>query len=157
MLQVSVSTIQRRRREFGLSDEFERYSDITDDELDQIHASVTGNSCEGPLSPLTWEGGDLLVHWEAVVNECLTSFWPCWHCFAVENDNPSQKIFWSNLYQPLAYRLWARTNTIQIDHSCLYWWQDQIDGFCFLLQQQGRYSPLFVPKWSGKVRTTVTC
>ena len=51
MLQVSVSTIQRRRREFGLSDEFERYSDITDDELDQIYASVTGNSREGPLTP----------------------------------------------------------------------------------------------------------
>ena len=51
MLQVSVSTIQRRCREFGLSDEFERYSDITDDELDQIYASVTGNSCEGPLTP----------------------------------------------------------------------------------------------------------
>ena len=51
MLQVSVSTIQRRRREFGLSDEFERYSDITDDELDQIHASVTGNPREGPLTP----------------------------------------------------------------------------------------------------------
>lgn len=28
MLQVSVSTIQRRRREFGLSDEFELYSDM---------------------------------------------------------------------------------------------------------------------------------
>ena len=52
MLEVSVSTIQRRRREFGLSDEFDRYSDITDDELDQIHASVTGNSREGPLTPI---------------------------------------------------------------------------------------------------------
>ena len=51
MLEVSVSTIQRRRREFGLSDEFDRYSDIIDDELDQIHASVAGNSCEGPLTP----------------------------------------------------------------------------------------------------------
>ena len=51
MLQVSVSTIQQRCREFGLSDEFERYSDITDDELDQIHASVTGNLREGPLTP----------------------------------------------------------------------------------------------------------
>lgn len=39
MPQVSVSTIQRRRREFGLSDEFERYSDITDDEIDQIYAT----------------------------------------------------------------------------------------------------------------------
>ena len=51
ILQVSVSTIQRRRREFGLVDEFERYSDIRDDELDQIHASVTGNSQEGPITP----------------------------------------------------------------------------------------------------------
>ncbi|PFX31687.1 hypothetical protein AWC38_SpisGene3438 [Stylophora pistillata] len=39
MLQVSVSAIRRRRREFGLSDEFERYSDITDDEIDQIYAT----------------------------------------------------------------------------------------------------------------------
>ena len=51
MLQVSVSTIQRRRREFGLSDEFELNSDITDDELDQIYASETGNSHERPLTP----------------------------------------------------------------------------------------------------------
>lgn len=51
MLQVSVSTLQRRRKEFELSDEFERYSDITDDELDEIHASITGNSSEGPLTP----------------------------------------------------------------------------------------------------------
>ena len=52
MLEVSVSTIQRRRREFGLSDEFDRHSDITDDEFDQIHTSVTGNSREGPLTPI---------------------------------------------------------------------------------------------------------
>lgn len=51
MPQVSVSTIQRRRREFGLSDEFERYSDITDYETGQIYASVRGNSREGPLTP----------------------------------------------------------------------------------------------------------
>ena len=51
MLQVSVSTIQRRRKEFGLNDEFERYSDITDDELDQIYESITGNLSEGPLTP----------------------------------------------------------------------------------------------------------
>ena len=51
MLEVSVSTIQQRRREFGLSNEFDRYSDITNDELDQIHASVTGTSREGPLTP----------------------------------------------------------------------------------------------------------
>ncbi|KAK2566945.1 hypothetical protein P5673_008707 [Acropora cervicornis] len=51
MLQVSVSTIQRRRKEFGLDDKFESYSDITDDELDEIYASITGNSSEGPLTP----------------------------------------------------------------------------------------------------------
>ena len=46
-----MSTILRRRTEFGLSDEFERYSDLADDELDQIYASVTGNPREGPLTP----------------------------------------------------------------------------------------------------------
>ena len=51
MLQVSVSTIQRRRNEFGLDDKFESYSDITDDELDEIYFSITGNSSEGPLTP----------------------------------------------------------------------------------------------------------
>ena len=42
MLQVSVSTIQRRRNEFGLDDKFESYSDTTDDELDEIYLSITG-------------------------------------------------------------------------------------------------------------------
>ena len=51
MLQVSVSTIQRRRKEFRLDDKFESYSDITDDEPDEIYASITGNSNEGPLQP----------------------------------------------------------------------------------------------------------
>ena len=40
-----------RRVFLGPRDEFERNSDITDDELDQIYASVTGNSREGPLTP----------------------------------------------------------------------------------------------------------
>ena len=34
-----------------MSDKFEQDSDVTDDELDQIYASVTGNSCESPLTP----------------------------------------------------------------------------------------------------------
>ena len=51
MLQVSVSSIQRRRKEFGLDDKFESYSDVTDDELDEIYASITGNSSERPLTP----------------------------------------------------------------------------------------------------------
>ena len=94
MLQVSVSTIQRRRREFGLSDEFELYSDITDDELDQIYASETGNSHEGPLTPnmgrrkfigALRSRGIRIQRWR--VSECL---------HRVENDNTSQKIFCSN-------------------------------------------------------------
>ena len=58
MLEVSVSTIQRRRREFGLSDEFDRYSDIIDDELDQCSRQLMRR----PSHPLLWEG-------EAVVYE----------------------------------------------------------------------------------------
>ena len=51
MLHVSASTLQGRRKEFGLSDNFESYSDITDDELDEIYVGITGNSSKGPLSP----------------------------------------------------------------------------------------------------------
>lgn len=51
MLQVSISTIQRRHREFGLGDVFEGFSNITDDELDQIYLSITGNASEGPVTP----------------------------------------------------------------------------------------------------------
>ena len=71
MLEVRVSTIQRRCREFGLSDEFDRYSDITDDELDQIHASVTGNSREGQLTPNVGRRscGLRIQRWR--VSECL--------------------------------------------------------------------------------------
>ena len=52
MLQVSVSTIQRRRWEFRLSDEFERYSDITDGELDQIYAVITVTHRKAPSPPI---------------------------------------------------------------------------------------------------------
>ena len=51
MLHVSASKLQRRRKEFGLSDNFESYSDITDDELDEIYAGITVNSSESPLTP----------------------------------------------------------------------------------------------------------
>ena len=44
MLGVSVSTIQRRRREFQLPDEVERFTVISDDELDRIHQEVAGNA-----------------------------------------------------------------------------------------------------------------
>ncbi|PFX34646.1 Nuclear migration protein nudC [Stylophora pistillata] len=51
ILQVTISTLQRRRREFGLSDELEKFSDISDDELDRIYATVSGNFQSGPLTP----------------------------------------------------------------------------------------------------------
>jgi len=51
ILQVSVSTLQRRRKEFGLSDS--AYSDISDDELDEIYRSITGSPTTGLLTPNT--------------------------------------------------------------------------------------------------------
>lgn len=41
LLQVSVSTLQRRRREFGLSDDLEQYSSMSDDDLDSIYKELT--------------------------------------------------------------------------------------------------------------------
>ena len=49
VLQVSVSTLHRRREEFGLRDS--SFSDISDDELDEIYRSVTGDSSTGLLTP----------------------------------------------------------------------------------------------------------
>ena len=42
ILQVSVSTLHPRREEFGLRDS--SFSDISDDELDQVYRSITGDS-----------------------------------------------------------------------------------------------------------------
>eukprot|EP00112_Aurelia_sp_Birch-Aquarium-sp1_P010537 Seg2246.4 transcript_id=Seg2246.4/GoldUCD/mRNA.D3Y31 product="hypothetical protein" protein_id=Seg2246.4/GoldUCD/D3Y31 len=50
LLGVSISTLQRRRREFGLSDRFEHYSEISDDQLDEIYRGITGNE-GGPVTP----------------------------------------------------------------------------------------------------------
>ena len=50
ILQVSISTLQRRRKEFRLSDELEQYSDISNDELDKIHAAVSGSFQYGILT-----------------------------------------------------------------------------------------------------------
>ena len=49
ILQVSVSTLHRRREEFGLRDS--SFSDISDDELDEIYRSITGDSSTGLLTP----------------------------------------------------------------------------------------------------------
>ena len=51
ILRVSISTLQRRRREFGLGDKFETYSEISDDELDEIYRNITGSSSSGPITP----------------------------------------------------------------------------------------------------------
>ena len=37
LLHVGISTIQRRRQEFGLVPEFEKFSSISDNELDNIY------------------------------------------------------------------------------------------------------------------------
>ena len=51
ILNVSLSTIQRRRAEFGLSERFEKYSSVTNDELDVIYRSTTSSASSGPLTP----------------------------------------------------------------------------------------------------------
>jgi hypothetical protein len=51
ILQVSISTIRRRRIEFGLSETFEKYSSVTDNELDIIYTSITSSASSGPLTP----------------------------------------------------------------------------------------------------------
>ena len=51
LLGVSTSTLQRRRREFGMAARFEEYSELTDDELDDIYKQVTTTTDGGPLTP----------------------------------------------------------------------------------------------------------
>ena len=51
LLGVSISTLQRRRKQYGLSKRFESFSDITDDELDNIYREVA-ISGEGPTPNL---------------------------------------------------------------------------------------------------------
>ena len=41
LLHVSVSTLQRRRRALGISENFEHYSDISDHELDKIYKEIS--------------------------------------------------------------------------------------------------------------------
>ena len=49
ILQVSISTLQRRCKEFGLSDS--AYSEISDDELDEMYRGITGSPTTGILTP----------------------------------------------------------------------------------------------------------
>lgn len=41
LLNISLSTLQRRRKIFQLDDKFEKYSDISDEQLDLIHEELT--------------------------------------------------------------------------------------------------------------------
>ena len=50
LLGVSISTIQRQQREFGLSENFETFSDISDDELDSIYRDIS-QSDNWPMTP----------------------------------------------------------------------------------------------------------
>lgn len=54
LLQVSVSTLQRRRRAFGIDDHLEHYSNVSDHDLDAIYKELTAadrNSSGGFLTP----------------------------------------------------------------------------------------------------------
>ena len=52
IFRVSISTIRRRRVEFCLNEHFESYTNVTDDELDNIyHSIVTNTTSSGPLTP----------------------------------------------------------------------------------------------------------
>eukprot|EP00794_Sanderia_malayensis_P008539 gene8539-9451_t len=78
LLGVSVSTLQRRRREFGLDERFERYSAISDDELDTIYTELTNSIGSGIITPnigrrrfigALRSRGLNVHHWR--VNECI--------------------------------------------------------------------------------------
>ena len=97
ILQVSVSTLHRRREEFDLKDS--SFSDISDDELDEIYRSITGNSSTGLLTPNigrrrfigALRGRGLNVQrWR--ITECLRRCRSCWNCFTLENSHSSPKV-----------------------------------------------------------------
>ena len=48
---MSLSTIQRRRIEFDLSERYEKYSSVSDNELDILYRSITTSASSGPLTP----------------------------------------------------------------------------------------------------------
>ena len=52
LLGTSIKTIQRRREEFQLSDKFEKYSSISDEELDSVYKEIAvGSQKSGFLTP----------------------------------------------------------------------------------------------------------
>ena len=52
LLGTSIKTIQRRREEFQLSDRFEKYSGISDEELDSVYKEIAvGSQSSGFLTP----------------------------------------------------------------------------------------------------------
>ena len=51
MRNVSLSTVQRRRRELGIDNYLSSFSGIFDDQLDQIYQALTGNNESGNITP----------------------------------------------------------------------------------------------------------
>ena len=51
ILHVGISTIQRRRQEFGLDAKFENFSNISDSELDNIYVTLTSQTGQGLITP----------------------------------------------------------------------------------------------------------
>ena len=64
ILQVSLSTLQRRRRELGVNTP--AYSEISDDALDEIYRSVTGSSSTGPMKARS--GQNCMINFSLLMN-----------------------------------------------------------------------------------------
>ena len=51
LLNVSTKTLKRRRKEYGLSEEFETYSSILDEDLDAMYRNLVSDNSTGFLTP----------------------------------------------------------------------------------------------------------
>ena len=51
LLNVSTKTLKRRREEYGLSEKFEIYSSISDEDLDAIYRNLVSDNSTGFLTP----------------------------------------------------------------------------------------------------------
>ena len=88
ILQVSVSTLHPRREEFGLRDS--SFSDISDDELDQVYRSITGDSSTGLRIPNI--GRRRFIGAKMENHRVFTTCRSCWNCLTLENGHSSPKL-----------------------------------------------------------------
>ena len=51
MLRISISTLQRRRKELGIDAEITGYTKISDEDLDELHRQITGATDTGLVTP----------------------------------------------------------------------------------------------------------